>query len=189
MIQILGEACSQGKAVSVDFELGTLICKDREPRFAFAAELYVAEGLQVPSGAAEALEYKPSVSFAPPTKDALSLSLVGSQVGAASRDARGPHSGASLGAPSQCSSQCPPHSSEGTDLDGGRDGNDTQGPDGTWSYCSKQGADVLSLQPDRSGIVSSCAPSNCVPSNLTVASERGSATYGSMRGGGALPRM
>jgi len=40
--------------------------------------LYLQEGLAVPSGAQEAADYKPSVSFAPPTQDALKLRLDGS---------------------------------------------------------------------------------------------------------------
>jgi hypothetical protein len=181
----IGEACSDGKNVSMEFELGNLISQEGEPRFAFAAELYLAEGLQVPSGAADDLEYKPSVSFAPPSKEALALRLEGSSISSigstASNNQRGctgasKVSGVSQGGYGQ-SSICMPMQ----EIAEGPQGSEVTGGDQDWSYnpCSESGADVLSLNKDpHQKLVSS-----------EVASSRGSVTYGSMRGGGAPPQM
>jgi len=81
LVQQLGEAAGSGKPVALEFEQGKLIIQERKPRFAFAAEIFAKEGLQVPADAEKDLNYKPSVTFQPPSQDALSLSLSGSQVG------------------------------------------------------------------------------------------------------------
>jgi len=80
ILQHLGEVISTGQQVSIDFEVGKLVAAERDVKFVFAAELYLQEGLEVPAGATEA-EYRPSATFAPPTKDALSLSVSGTQAG------------------------------------------------------------------------------------------------------------
>eukprot|EP00746_Dinoflagellata_sp_MGD_P163907 gnl/MRDRNA2_/MRDRNA2_92215_c0_seq1.p1 gnl/MRDRNA2_/MRDRNA2_92215_c0~~gnl/MRDRNA2_/MRDRNA2_92215_c0_seq1.p1 ORF type:complete len:583 (+),score=130.50 gnl/MRDRNA2_/MRDRNA2_92215_c0_seq1:98-1846(+) len=178
----IGEACGEGKNVCIEFEMGNLICQEGEPRFAFAAELYLAEGLQVPSGAADDLEYKPSVSFAPPSKEALSLRLEGSNISnigsAASHDERG-NTGASLASGASQSGYC--QSSRCAPIAEAPLGSEVTGEDRDWSYnpCSESGADVLSLNKDVSHKLESSE----------VASSRGSVTYGSMRGGGAPPQM
>jgi len=81
LVQQLGETAGSGRPVAVEFELGKLLIQDRKPRFAFAAEIYAKEGLQVPADAEKDVNYKPSVTFQPPTADALSLNIAGSQVG------------------------------------------------------------------------------------------------------------
>lgn len=76
LVHQIGEAAGR-EQVSIDFEIGRLVCSDRDMQFIFMAEIYAKEGLEVPEGALEATEYKPSVTYAPPSKDALSLSLQG----------------------------------------------------------------------------------------------------------------
>lgn len=83
LVQQLGEAVSEGRQLCVDFEFGRLLCNEHDPRFAFAAELYTKEGLPVPNGAVDKLDYAPSVTFAPPSKDALSLNIAGTKAGTA----------------------------------------------------------------------------------------------------------
>lgn len=85
IVQRLGEVMSSGQQVSIDFEVGKLVCSDRQLRFAFVAELYHREGLDVPSSALQETAYRPSASFAPPSKDALSLSLQGNNQFGSSR--------------------------------------------------------------------------------------------------------
>lgn len=198
LVQI-GEACGDGKNVSIDFEMGTLVCTEAEPRFAFAAELYLAEGLQVPSGAADDIEYKPSVSFREPSKEALSLRLDGSQissgasaisanrsVSAASRDHRGQtasETGVSLASGARQAGYAPSAGCEpiAEAHPGSSISEAFTGADEDWAYnpCSESGADILSLTKDKER------------PQLTseIGSSRGSVTYGSMRGGGAPPPM
>jgi hypothetical protein len=78
MLQHLGHVVATGQPVSLDFEVGKLFSNERDVRFSFNSDLYLQEGLAVPAGAQEAADYKPSVSFAPPTQDALKLRLDGS---------------------------------------------------------------------------------------------------------------
>lgn len=79
IVQQIGEAVANGYTISIPFEIGKLRSEGhRGVRFDFAAELYLSEGLQIPDSAlspADAAAYKPSHSFSPPTKEALSLSL------------------------------------------------------------------------------------------------------------------
>jgi len=77
MVQGIGEAAAKGQMVSIEFEQGRLIIQERKPRFAFDAKIFAQEGLQVPADAVEDLQYSPSVTFAPPSEDALKLSLKG----------------------------------------------------------------------------------------------------------------
>lgn len=77
IVQQIGEVVASGQHVSIDFEIGKLLCNERQLSFAFVADLYLREGLEVPSNVVENTDYRPSVSFAPPSKDALSLSLSG----------------------------------------------------------------------------------------------------------------
>lgn len=86
ILQHLGEAVSTGQQVSIDFEVGKLLSSERVMRFVFVAELYLQEGLDVPAGALEVANYKPSATFAPPSKDALSLSLQGNSAAMTMRD-------------------------------------------------------------------------------------------------------
>jgi hypothetical protein len=77
IVQHIGDVTAQGTSVSLDFEVGKLISNDRDVHFAFDAELYRKEGLEVPESAVSSIDYKPSVTFGPPSKDALSLSVQG----------------------------------------------------------------------------------------------------------------
>jgi hypothetical protein len=76
IIHRIGEAAAREQVV-IDFEVGQLHIKDRDVQFSFVADLYLREGLEVPEGAREAADYKPSVTFGPPSQDALTLSLKG----------------------------------------------------------------------------------------------------------------
>jgi len=76
IVHQIGESAAHDQLV-IDFEIGKLLVKDRDVQFVFMAELYLQEGLEVPDDALDATEYVPSVSFGPPSKDALSLSLQG----------------------------------------------------------------------------------------------------------------
>jgi len=78
LLQHIGHVISTGQPLSLDFEVGKLLSSERAVRFSFNAEWYLQEGLAVPAGAQEAADYKPSVSFAPPTQEALKLRLDGS---------------------------------------------------------------------------------------------------------------
>jgi len=79
IVQHLGAIVSSGQQMSIDLEVGTLACSERELRFAFVADLYLQEGLDVPAGALESTAYRPSATFLPPTEDALALELSGSR--------------------------------------------------------------------------------------------------------------
>jgi len=77
----LGEVMSTGQQVSVDMELGQLICRDRRPDFVFVASVYKRSGLPIPSDVADT-EYKPSATFAAPNASDLALlRLKGSATG------------------------------------------------------------------------------------------------------------
>jgi hypothetical protein len=84
IVQSLGEAIAESKTISADFEFGRLTCQNNDPRFVFAAQLYTQEGLSPPKDALDKLSYQPSVSFMPPSKDALSLNIAGNKAGAPS---------------------------------------------------------------------------------------------------------
>jgi len=73
----LGEVMASGQTVAIDFEVGRLNCVERAVRFDFVAELYLGEGLEVPSGCPEDGTYRPSATFLPPSQDAMTLSLAG----------------------------------------------------------------------------------------------------------------
>jgi len=77
LVHQLGEAIANGQSLSIAFEVGTLTSTDRDVRFNFSADLYANEGLNAPEGSIQASDYKPSVSFGPPSKDALTLKLTG----------------------------------------------------------------------------------------------------------------
>lgn len=77
----LGEVIASGQSISIEFEVGKLLVASREINFVFLAELYLREGLEVPGDALQDVDYKPSVTFAPPSEDALSLNLRGSALG------------------------------------------------------------------------------------------------------------
>jgi len=81
LVQQLGEAVSKGATVMIELEQGRLVVQERKPRFAFDARIYSREGIQVPADAVEDLQYKPSVTFAPPSEDALKLELHGAAAG------------------------------------------------------------------------------------------------------------
>eukprot|EP00933_Yihiella_yeosuensis_P022683 TRINITY_DN17826_c0_g2_i1.p1 TRINITY_DN17826_c0_g2~~TRINITY_DN17826_c0_g2_i1.p1 ORF type:complete len:554 (-),score=109.10 TRINITY_DN17826_c0_g2_i1:82-1743(-) len=74
IIQALGEAIATGLDVSIDMEVGKLSSKERVVRFDFVADYYAQEGLDMPDANSRRLEssgYRPSVSFAPPSKEAV----------------------------------------------------------------------------------------------------------------------
>eukprot|EP00927_Polykrikos_kofoidii_P066895 TRINITY_DN62454_c0_g1_i1.p1 TRINITY_DN62454_c0_g1~~TRINITY_DN62454_c0_g1_i1.p1 ORF type:complete len:677 (-),score=120.78 TRINITY_DN62454_c0_g1_i1:125-2155(-) len=80
LVRQLGETVSQGRPLAAEFSFGKISCREgRDLQFDFAAELYVEHGLEVPPGAVEDIEYKPSATFGhAPTEDALrSLNLKG----------------------------------------------------------------------------------------------------------------
>lgn len=77
IVHQIGEAAAH-EQVNIDFEVGKLICKDRNVEFVFLAEIYSEEGLEVPEDAVLATDYQPSATYGPPTKDALSLNVQGS---------------------------------------------------------------------------------------------------------------
>eukprot|EP00747_Dinoflagellata_sp_TGD_P204351 gnl/TRDRNA2_/TRDRNA2_78033_c0_seq1.p1 gnl/TRDRNA2_/TRDRNA2_78033_c0~~gnl/TRDRNA2_/TRDRNA2_78033_c0_seq1.p1 ORF type:complete len:579 (-),score=138.09 gnl/TRDRNA2_/TRDRNA2_78033_c0_seq1:92-1828(-) len=79
IIMKIGLVMSSCQPLNIAFEVGKLMCIDREPKFAFAADYYISQGLDVPREAVVAGDYKPSsATFGPPSKDALSLNVVGS---------------------------------------------------------------------------------------------------------------
>lgn len=78
IFQQLGEVIASGQSVNLDFEIGKLYCVEREVKFVFLADLYLSVGMEVPQEALSDVEYRPLVSFAPPTEDALTLKLEGS---------------------------------------------------------------------------------------------------------------
>lgn len=82
LIQQLGDVISQGRYVSLEFSFGKILAKERGVRFAFAAQFYIAHGLEVPAGAADDIEYRPSATYAAaPEKSVLeSLCLKGTSV-------------------------------------------------------------------------------------------------------------
>lgn len=78
IVHQIGEATAAAREVSIDFEIGQLLCRDRDVRFVFMADIYAKEGLEVPEDALQTIDYKPSITFsATPSKDALTLSLQG----------------------------------------------------------------------------------------------------------------
>jgi len=76
IVHQIGEVAAR-EQITIDFELGQLVCKDRDVQFFFAADIYLQEGLEVPDGAMRSTDYKPSVTFGAPSEDALSLNLQG----------------------------------------------------------------------------------------------------------------
>jgi len=75
IIQQLTEAIASGREVSIEMEVGTLRSSHRVVTFNFLAEFFAQVGLQVPPEAASKQDYQPSNTFAPPSKDALSLTV------------------------------------------------------------------------------------------------------------------
>merc|ERR1719409_2056216 len=59
----MSDVVAQGRSVVLEFSFGKLLVKERIVRFAFAAELYIAHGLEVPEGAADDIDYKPIATF------------------------------------------------------------------------------------------------------------------------------
>lgn len=76
-VQGLGEAISKGRDVKLDFEMGRMLVQERKPRFCFDAKVYAKNGIEAPGDALQDHDYKPSVTFAPPSADAYSLSIAG----------------------------------------------------------------------------------------------------------------
>lgn len=83
LVQHIGESISQGRKTALEFEVGRLLSQDKRAQFCFAASIYAAEGLEAPPDAQTDSNYQPSVTFQPPSQDALSLNLKGSKVGSA----------------------------------------------------------------------------------------------------------
>jgi len=78
IVHQIGEAAAS-QQVCIDFELGQLVIKDKDVQFRFLAEIYTQQGLEVPEGAVDATEYRPSAAtYGPPTEDALTLNVKGS---------------------------------------------------------------------------------------------------------------
>lgn len=78
IISQLAEAIASGHEVNIDMEVGTLRSSARCVTFNFIADLYLQEGLDPPEDAPKPSDYRPSNTFAPPSQDALSLSVAGS---------------------------------------------------------------------------------------------------------------
>lgn len=78
IISQLAEAIASGQEVTIDMEVGTLRSSQRVVTFSFIADLFLKEGLPVPEDAPKMSDYRPSRTFAPPSQDALSLSVSGS---------------------------------------------------------------------------------------------------------------
>eukprot|EP00930_Biecheleria_cincta_P031585 TRINITY_DN21924_c0_g1_i1.p1 TRINITY_DN21924_c0_g1~~TRINITY_DN21924_c0_g1_i1.p1 ORF type:complete len:538 (-),score=127.22 TRINITY_DN21924_c0_g1_i1:62-1675(-) len=78
IISQLAEAIGSGQEVTIDMEVGTLRSSARCVTFSFIADLYLQEGLDIPADAPKPSDYRPSNTFAPPSQDALSLSVAGS---------------------------------------------------------------------------------------------------------------
>lgn len=77
IVHQIGEAAAH-EQVAIDLEVGQLLCKDRDVHFVFLADIYIQEGLDVPEGAMQSIDYKPSATYGPPSKDAMSLNVQGS---------------------------------------------------------------------------------------------------------------
>lgn len=85
LVQQLGQVVGQSRPVSIELSFGKIVSEEREVRMVFAAELYAAQGLEVPSGSAgDACEGRGSqrsratFTAAGPGREALQgLSLVG----------------------------------------------------------------------------------------------------------------
>lgn len=81
----IGDACTR-QQVSIDFETGQLLCSERTVQFAFASELYLREGLEVPRHALTDVAYRPSHTFGAPPPEAFSLGVRGRGSGASVAD-------------------------------------------------------------------------------------------------------
>lgn len=81
IVNQFGEACSSGQEVCIDFEVGRLSCREHDVTFSFVSDVYSWEGLDVPASAVDTTDYKPSVTFSAPSKDALTLRVQGSARG------------------------------------------------------------------------------------------------------------
>mmetsp|Transcript_23196 Transcript_23196/g.64829 ORF Transcript_23196/g.64829 Transcript_23196/m.64829 type:complete len:513 (+) Transcript_23196:88-1626(+) len=79
IVQQLGVVVSSGQPMSVDFEVGKLVSSERALSFAFVADLYLQAGLEVPPDVAQDTGYRPTATYAPPSQDALTLSLTGTK--------------------------------------------------------------------------------------------------------------
>lgn len=79
LFQMLGEVLSSGQRVSIELEVGTLTSVERRVNFTFGADFYLQAGLEVPAAAPRDQDYRPSATFVPPTKDALSLTVLGNR--------------------------------------------------------------------------------------------------------------
>lgn len=75
LIQKAGEVIGQNRPTILEFSFGKLIAKERTVRFAFAPELYIAHGIDVPDGS-DAKPFVTNPTFCMPdseTRDGLSL--------------------------------------------------------------------------------------------------------------------
>lgn len=75
IIHQLTEAIAFGREVSVEMEVGTLRATNRVVTFHFLADVFAQAGLQPPPDATAKPAYQPSNTFAPPSKDAMSLTV------------------------------------------------------------------------------------------------------------------
>lgn len=82
-VQRIGEVIAEGKEVDIAIEdVGRLICRgDRDPRFQFAPEMYIREGLEAPAASSdEGANQKTSASFRRGgTEEAIGLGIQGSR--------------------------------------------------------------------------------------------------------------
>lgn len=76
IVQQIGSIVASGLSAKIEFEVGHLLIREHEVKFAFAEEFYLMEGLEVPLESKD-VNYQPSVTFAPPTQDALTLRIDG----------------------------------------------------------------------------------------------------------------
>merc|ERR1719464_1096093 len=95
LTQQLGLVIGQSRPVALEFSFGKLISEEREVRFSFAADLYTANGLEIPAsgcGADEDGAKRGPVTFAAvgPSHEVLDgLSLVGTAARGSEASRRG----------------------------------------------------------------------------------------------------
>jgi len=75
IIQQLTEAIAFSREVAVEMEVGTLRSTNRVVTFSFNSDVFAQAGLPPPPDAPAKPAYQPSNTFAPPSKDAMSLTL------------------------------------------------------------------------------------------------------------------
>jgi hypothetical protein len=152
LLRQLSDVIGQGRTVTLEFSFGKLLAKEREVRFVFAADLYTAHGLEVPAGAADDIEYKPSATFANVDSSVLqSLSLRGTGVQEQKLAGEVPESRASrTNKQDDSSSMCRNKQDDLCSMESGRLGSSSskQAAMDGWVYRPEGKADVLTLCRD-----------------------------------------